>query len=265
MDHITWPYYRGPLPRQMSREEFLKAQERLLQGDESAKLAILIGHARFLKRIARKYKVDSMQTDDLCQEGVDGLISAAKLFDPSRKVKFTTMAKWRIMAAMTKALDLQERQIRISRRTRALIGEIRREQEWVRARHGRNPNKSELVATLEAREANVTVAMEAMHHFSPLDAPVDDAGKLRPIDFLEAPEDQAELLAQRQEREQQMALIAKAIPQLTAREKDVLEARFREEPESLESIGKRYGVTKERARQIEKRALARLRDQIQRP
>jgi len=241
------------------------------KGDQKALHEIIESHIRLVVRIAGKFRGYGLPLADLIQEGNVGLMEAANRFDPEREVRFSTYATWWIMAAIQEYIVRNSSIVRIGTTPaqKSLFFNLRR----LRARIGASPvgGMTEEQRNTIARELGVPLkAVERMEaHLSrpdrSLNATVgeDDSDELQ--DFLpdEGPNPE-ELVTAHHDGTVRTRRISKALDTLTPRERQIITRRFLEDDgrTTLAEIGETFGVTKERIRQIEGKALTKLRDAL---
>jgi RNA polymerase primary sigma factor len=247
---------RYPLLTAAEEVELAKKIER---GDKAAKERMINCNLRLVVSIAKRYQTQGITLGDLVQEGVLGLIRATEKFDWRKGFKFSTYATWWIRQAVQRGVankartiripvHIVEREQKISRATRALVAELEREPtpEEISDR-----SKLPLSQVLEVRAAARSVAST--------DAPVGDDGDASFGDLFAAGGPTTEDEAEGALRDD---AVRRAVANLPDRERDVISLRFGlvgdGQPASLEAIGKRLGITRERVRQIETEALRRL-------
>ena len=242
----------------LSREEEVELATRAQAGDEAALDKLIVSNLRYVVSVARRYLGYGLALPDLIHEGNLGLIQAAKRFDPSRGVKFITYAVWWIRQAITHALAQQGGVVALPVRQ---LDKLRKVLETYR-RHvqqtGAEPSSDELAAELDLPVSEVETILHVYRHLS-LDAPIAEEGETSFLDTL-----RSESLPSGEEAYLQSTLsreIQDLLGQLPDRDQQVLRLRFGldDDPKTLEEIGEMLGVTRERVRQIEKRAKNQLR------
>jgi RNA polymerase primary sigma factor len=236
--------------------------EAIARGDEvtrRARAELVRANLRLVISIAKKHAKRGLTFVDLIQEGNIGLMRAAEKFEYRRGFKFSTYATWWVRQAVTRAIADQARTIRTPVHMFDLIGKVSRTARLFAQEFGREPTPGEIAAKLEVTVAKVTFAQRSARPSVSLDAPAGWIEGASVGDFLtderESPLDAA-MNARRTDQ------TARLLEGLTPREAEVIRLRFGlggGNEHTLEEIGQRFSVTRERIRQIEAKALARLR------
>lgn len=253
--------------KEMGRYALLSAKEenelaaRIEAGDKSAADEMVQSNLRLVVAIAKKYVGRGLTLDDLIQEGNLGLMRAVKKFDRSKGFKFSTYATWWIRQSITRAIADSGRTIRIPVHMVETINKLVVAEKQLTQELGRDPTDGELAEKLgwEDVQKVLDVRKLSMQPTS-LSAPVGDGEDSAFGDFIEDmnaadPYEEAEMTDLRKN-------IAMVLNTLSEREKRVIELRFGlngEKPCTLEEVGEKFGVTRERIRQIESKALRKLR------
>ena len=249
----------GKIPL-LTYEEELELSKRILQNDEEAKQKLAESNLRLVVSIAKKYVGRGMLFLDLIQEGNMGLIKAVEKFDYTKGFKFSTYATWWIRQAITRAIADQARTIRIPVHMVETINKLIRTSRHLLQQLGREPTPEELAKELEMPIEKVMEIQKIAQDPVSLETPIgeeDDShlGDFIPDDDSPAPHDSAAYTLLKEQLEEVMNT-------LTPREAKVLKLRFGLEDgkaRTLEEVGREFMVTRERIRQIEAKALRKLR------
>ena len=249
----------GKIPL-LTYEEELDLAQRILDGDEAAAQKLAESNLRLVVSIAKKYVGRGMLFLDLIQEGNMGLIKAVEKFDYHKGFKFSTYATWWIRQAITRAIADQARTIRIPVHMVETINKLIRTSRHLLQQLGREPTPEEIAKEMEIPVEKVMEIQKIAQDPVSLETPIgeeDDShlGDFIPDDDSPAPQDSAAYTLLREQLEEVMST-------LTPREAKVLKLRFGLEDgkaRTLEEVGKEFQVTRERIRQIEAKALRKLR------
>ena len=245
----------------LSTEEEAELAKRMLDGDEDAKQKLSEANLRLVVSIAKRYVGRGMLFLDLIQEGNLGLMKAVEKFDYTKGFKFSTYATWWIRQAITRAIADQARTIRIPVHMVETINRQARAQRALLQELGREPTPEEIGEYMGIPAEKVVEIQKIAQDPVSLETPIGEEEDSHLVDFIEdtktiAPGDMA---AQSMLREQLIA----ALHKLTPREEKVIRLRYGLDDgrqRTLEEVGKEFNVTRERIRQIEAKALRKLRN-----
>ncbi|WP_443047888.1 RNA polymerase sigma factor [Streptomyces sp. H39-S7] len=235
--------------------------DRLVVNGRMAKRRLIEANLRLVVSVAKRYVGRGLTMLDLVQEGNLGLIRAVEKFDYARGYKFSTYATWWIRQAMSRALADQARTIRVPVHVVELINRVVRVQRRLLQEHGYEPSTEEVAAHLELTEERVTEVLRLAQEPVSLHAPVGEEDDVALGDLIEdgdatSPVESAAFLLLREHLEAVLSTLGE-------RERKVVQLRYGladGRPRTLEEIGRIFGVTRERIRQIESKTLNKLRD-----
>ena len=241
-------------------EEEVRLAKRIRLGDKNALEALTKANLRFVVSVAKQYQNQGLSLADLINEGNIGLIKAAKRFDETRGFKFISYAVWWIRQAILQALAEQSRIVRLPLNRVGTLHKIGKVSSSLEQGLGREPSPDEIARVLDLSEMEVSDTLKISNSHLSLDAPFSVSEDNSLIDILEdefQPAPDEELLSQSLKLE-----IEKALDTLTPREAEVISLYFglnHEKALTLEEIGARFSLTRERVRQIKEKAIRRLR------
>ena len=249
----------GRVPLLTSEEE-IELAIRISENDQEAKKRLSEANLRLVVSIAKRYVGRGMQFLDLIQEGNLGLIKAVDKFDYTKGFKFSTYATWWIRQAITRAIADQARTIRIPVHMVETINKVKKTNSQLLHENGRDPTAEEIAEKLDMPVEKVREILRVAQEPVSLETPIGEEedshlGDFIPDDDAQAPVDAASMALMREQ-------LAEVLKTLTPREARVLSLRYGLEdgnPKTLEEVGKEFNVTRERIRQIEAKALRKLR------
>jgi RNA polymerase primary sigma factor len=255
--------------RQIGGNRTLRAAEeaemamRIRKGDRKALNMLVKANLRFVVSVARNYQNQGLPLSDLINEGNLGLIRAAQRFDEKKNFKFISYAVWWIRQAILQALAEQSRIIKLPLNRVGAIHKIGKVQGKLEQKYRRLPNEEEIAQELDIDERDVRETIKIGNSHMSLDAPVQQGQESRLMDLLvdETTERPDDAIAEMSLRKQ----VSRTLDTLSERERDVVKMYFgigEETAHTLEEIGLRFNLTRERARQIKEKAIKRLKRNV---
>ena len=247
----------------LTREEEIKLAGAIKQGDPKAVQEMVRRNLKYVVTVANKYRGFGMSLQDLIEEGNTGLIQAAKRFDVSRNVKFITYAVWWIKQAIMHSLAEQSGTVKLPVKQAGKVTRFNKKSQEMCQDMEREPTQSEVAKSLGYNDDEINSIMRAYRTHLSLDTPLKNDEYTPYLDLLEnqdlIPYDDQIMQESLNEKVDQM------LEDLSEREATILKMRFgfSGEVKTLEEIGQKIGLSRERVRQIEKRAKERLKSKLQ--
>ena len=243
----------------LTTDQEVELAQRIRKGDKRALERLTKANLRFVVSVAKQYQNQGLSLPDLINEGNVGLIKAAEKFDETRGFKFISYAVWWIRQSILQAIAEQSRLVRLPLNQVGSVNKITRELNKFEQEHERKPSVDEIAERVDLPEDKIADAMKANSRHVNMDAPIADGEDSSMIDFLagDSSNTDRELAI-----ESLKAEVSRILKLLTDKEQKVLRAFFGIDgsPEmTLDEIGEKYNLTRERVRQIKEKALRRLR------
>ena len=243
----------------LTTDQEVELAQRIRKGDKRALEKLTKANLRFVVSVAKQYQNQGLSLPDLINEGNVGLIKAAEKFDETRGFKFISYAVWWIRQSILQAIAEQSRLVRLPLNQVGRVNKIARELSRFEQEHERKPSVDEIAERVDLPEDKIADAMKANSRHVSMDAPIADGEDSSLIDFLsgDSSNTDRELAI-----ESLKAEVSRILKLLTDKEQKVLRAFFGIDgsPEmTLDEIGEKYNLTRERVRQIKEKALRRLR------
>lgn len=252
--------------QEIGKEELLTVDEevelaqRIQKGDKRALEKLTKANLRFVVSVAKQYQNRGLSLPDLIDEGNIGLIKAAEKFDETRGFKFISYAVWWIRQSILQAIAEQSRLVRMPLNQQSALSRVTQEANKFEQEHERKPSSEELMQLVDLPQDKIDDALNAHTRHVSMDAPFADGEDSSLIDVMEdtnSPMADRELV-----RESLRAEIENALKTLSNKERSVIEALYGiNSPEmTMEEVGEKYGLSRERVRQIKEKAIRRLRN-----
>ncbi len=246
----------------LSPEEEIDLTRRIKQGDQDALHRLIRANLRFVVKVAKEYQNQGLPLTDLINEGNLGLIKAAKRFDETRGFKFISYAVWWIRQSILKSLAEHSRVVRLPLNRVGLISKVNQLVRSLEQQYNREPSFDELSKELEISVPDISEAMSSSAFHVSLDQPIHRSEDGTMKEIIRNPDSKmpdGDLIKESLRQE-----IRRVLKSLAPREEKIIKMYFGvdyERPYTLEEIGERLKLTRERVRQIKERALLRLRHQ----
>lgn len=243
----------------ISIEEEIELAQRIKKGDRKALEKLTKANLRFVISVAKQYQNQGLSLPDLINEGNLGLIKAAEKFDETRGFKFISYAVWWIRQSILQAIAEQSRIVRLPLNQVGSVNKINRILNKFEQEHERRPNVDEIADQIDLPEDKIVEAMKVNGKHISVDAPIMEGADSSLLDVLpntESPMADNELVMESLREE-----VASALNVLNERERNIIECFYgiNQREMTLEEIGDKFGLTRERVRQIKEKALRRLR------
>jgi RNA polymerase primary sigma factor len=243
----------------ISAEEEVELAQRIKKGDQKALERLTKANLRFVVSVAKQYQNQGLTLPDLINEGNLGLLKAAERFDETRGFKFISYAVWWIRQSILQAISEQSRIVRLPLNQVGSLNKINREINKFEQENERRPSLNEIADKIDLPQDKIDEAMSVNSHHISVDAPFTDSEDSSLLDVLvneDIPTTDMGLVNESLKSEIQAALSV-----LSERERKVIEASYGiEQPElTLEEIGEKFGLSRERVRQIKEKAIRKLR------
>ena len=247
----------------LTLDEEVELAQRIREGDSKALEKLTRANLRFVVSVAKQYQNQGLSLPDLINEGNIGLIKAARKFDETRGFKFISYAVWWIRQSLLQAIAEQGRPVRLPLNQVSSVNKINKALNKFEQENERRPSVEEIASSTDLPQEKIEEAIKANTKQVSMDAPFKDGEESSLADVLyseDSPSTDAELLKQSLREEMAMALSV-----LNERERNVITAFYGigQAEMTMDEIGKKFGLTRERVRQIRERALRRLRQQTQ--
>ncbi|SEP70024.1 RNA polymerase primary sigma factor [Hyunsoonleella jejuensis] len=244
----------------ITAEEEVELAQRIKKGDQKALDKLVTANLRFVVSVAKQYQNQGLSLSDLINEGNAGLVKAAKRFDETRGFKFISYAVWWIRQSILQAIAQQARIIRLPLNKIGSISKIRKAYSYLEQEHEREPNAHEIANNLDLSVKDVKQSMSVSGRHLSMDAPFQEGETSNLYDVVqsdESPRPDAELMKNSLNVE-----VNRALSTLSEKEAHVIKHFYGinvKQPKSLQEIGERVGLTRERVRQIREKGIRKLR------
>ena len=244
----------------LSADEEVELAQRITNGDKKALEKLTKANLRFVVSVAKQYQNQGLSLADLINEGNLGLIKAAEKFDETRGFKFISYAVWWIRQSILQAIAEQSRIVRLPLNQVGSVNKINRELNKFEQENERRPSVDEIADRVDIPQEKIVDAMKATGRHVSVDAPFTNGEENSLLDIL--PNDDAPQADNALVMESLREEISRALKTLNERERNVIKAFYGiNQPEmTLEEIGNKYGLTRERVRQIREKAIRHLRN-----
>ena len=243
----------------ISAEEEVELAQRIKHGDQKALERLTKANLRFVVSVAKQYQNQGLSLPDLINEGNLGLLKAAERFDETRGFKFISYAVWWIRQSILQAISEQSRIVRLPLKQVGSVNKITREINRCEQENERRPSLEEIAEKIDLPEDKIDEAMNINGHHVSVDAPFVDGEDNSLLDVM--PNENSPMADTTLVEESLRAEIQEALTMLSDRERNVIEASYGiNRPElTMEEIGVKFGLTRERVRQIKEKAIRKLR------
>lgn len=243
----------------LSVEEEVELAQRIKKGDRQALEKLTKANLRFVVSVAKQYQNQGLSLPDLINEGNLGLMKAAEKFDETRGFKFISYAVWWIRQSILQAIAEQSRIVRLPLNQVSSVSKINRALNKFEQENERRPSVNEIAEKVDLPEEKIADAMKVNSRHVSVDAPFADGEDNSLLDVL--PNDDSPMADNELVKESLREEINRALALLNDRERNIIQAFFGiNEPEmTLEEIGEKFGLTRERVRQIKEKAIRKLR------
>ncbi len=244
----------------LTAEEELDLAYKIREGDKNAKDKLVLSNLRLVYTIAKRYTGRGVEYEDLIQSGNIGLMKATEKFDPDKGFRFSTCATWWIRQAIVRTISEEGRTIRLPSYVKERVEKLGKIIATYSMENGKEPSVSYLVQAMGESEKKIKQYLLLRQNTVSVYESVGDEDESVLLDFLEADENvRPDVLM---EKDELVSLAKRTVSRLSASEQSIIRLRFgldNDEPKTLEEIGEIFNVTRERVRQIEQKALAKLR------